>query len=78
VITRIQLLVKVILENDNNGAIVQLKDPVAKGRTIHCDIQMKWCMQYLNHEKMAISGGNTIAFRSSDELHMGMTRDRKK
>jgi hypothetical protein len=46
--------VKVILEQDNNGSIVHLKDPMAKGRTRHLDIKMKWCTQYISQESIEV------------------------
>jgi hypothetical protein len=46
--------VKVILEQDNNGSIAHLKDPMAKGRTRHLDIKMKWCTQYITRESIEV------------------------
>jgi hypothetical protein len=46
--------VKVILEQDNNGLIAHLKDPMAEGRTRHLDIKMKWCTQYISQESIEV------------------------
>jgi hypothetical protein len=46
--------VKVILEQDINGLISHLKDPMAKGRTCHLDIKMKWCTQYVSRESIEV------------------------
>jgi hypothetical protein len=46
--------VKVILEQDNNGSIAHLKDPMARGRTRHLDIKMKWCTQYITRESIEV------------------------
>jgi hypothetical protein len=46
--------VKVILEQDNNGSIAHLKDPMARGRTRHVDIKMKWCTQYISRESIEV------------------------
>jgi hypothetical protein len=44
--------VRVILEQDNNGSIAHLKDTMARGRTRHLDIKMKWCTQYISRESV--------------------------
>jgi hypothetical protein len=46
--------VKVILEQDNNSSIAHLKDPLARGRTRHLDIKMKWCTQYITRELIEV------------------------
>jgi hypothetical protein len=46
--------VKVILEQDNNRSIAHLKDLMAKGRTHHLDIKMKWCTQYISCESIEV------------------------
>jgi hypothetical protein len=46
--------VKVILEQDNNGSIAHLKDPMARGRTRHLDNKMKWCTQYISRESIEV------------------------
>jgi hypothetical protein len=46
--------VEVILEQDNNGSIGHLKDPMARGRTRHLDIKMKWCTQYITQESIEV------------------------
>jgi hypothetical protein len=46
--------VKVILEQDNSGSIAHLKDPMAKGRTRHLDLKMKWCTQYITRESIEV------------------------
>jgi hypothetical protein len=46
--------VRVILEQDNNGSIAHLKDPMARGRTRHLDIKMKWCTQYITRESIEV------------------------